>query len=72
MGPVRAAGTPSDVVDRLNGEAAVMLADADFKARIAADGAEPGGGAPREFAAFLRIDYDKWGAVVKQAGIRPE
>jgi tripartite-type tricarboxylate transporter receptor subunit TctC len=65
-------GTPADIVDKLNVEVARMLVDADVKARFANEGADAIGGSPREFAAYLKADYEKWGKVVKEAGIRPE
>jgi tripartite-type tricarboxylate transporter receptor subunit TctC len=66
------AGTPADIVERLNAEVAKVITDADVKSRFAAEGAEPAGGNPREFAAFVRADYEKWGKVVKAVGIRAE
>jgi tripartite-type tricarboxylate transporter receptor subunit TctC len=65
-------GTPADIVDKLNAEVARMLIDTDVKARFANEGADAIGGSPREFAAYLKADYEKWGRVVKAAGIRPE
>lgn len=65
-------GTPVEIVERLNGEVARMLVDADVKARFANEGAEASGGSPREFAAYMKADYEKWARVVKEAGIRPE
>jgi tripartite-type tricarboxylate transporter receptor subunit TctC len=65
-------GTPADIIDRLNAEVGRMLADAEVKARFANEGADSIGGSPREFAAYLKADYEKWGKVVKEAGIRPE
>lgn len=66
------AGTAADIVERLNGEVARIVTDSEVKARFAAEGAEPVGGSAREFAAFVKADYDKWGKVVKAIGIRPE
>lgn len=66
------AATPADVIDRLNGEVAKILGEADVKARFATDGAESVGGSPRDFAAFLKTDYEKWGRVVKETGIRAD
>jgi tripartite-type tricarboxylate transporter receptor subunit TctC len=66
------AATPPEIVDRLNAEVVKIIADADVKARFAAEGAEPIGGSAREFAAFLKADFEKWGRVVREAGIRPE
>ena len=62
----------AELVDRLNAELAKFLVDADVKARFATDGAEPVGGSPRDFAAFFKADYEKWGRVVKQAGVRAD
>jgi tripartite-type tricarboxylate transporter receptor subunit TctC len=66
------AGTSADIVGRLNTEVAKIIGDAEVRARFANDGAEPVGGSPREFAAFLKADYEKWGNVVKRTGIRSE
>jgi len=40
--------------------------------RLAADGAEPVGSTPEEFAAFIKSEIDKWARVANAAGIRPE
>jgi tripartite-type tricarboxylate transporter receptor subunit TctC len=40
--------------------------------RLAADGAEPVGSSPEEFAAFIRSEIDKWAKVARAAGIRAE
>jgi len=40
--------------------------------RFQLDGAEPVGSAPKEFAAFLRAEMQKWSKVVKDAGIKAE
>ena len=63
---------PAELSARLSGEIARMLVDADLKARFAAEGAEPAQASARDFAAFLRADHEKWGKVVKAAGILPE
>lgn len=66
------AGLPAGVVSRLDAEVGKILGDADVRRRLAADAAEPGGGSPGDLAAFHKADYEKWGKVVKQAGIRVE
>jgi tripartite-type tricarboxylate transporter receptor subunit TctC len=63
---------PAELTSKLAGEIAKMLIDADLKTRFAAEGAEPAQAGVREFAAFLKADVEKWGKVVKAAGIRPE
>jgi len=66
------AGLPPAIVTRLNAEMNKILRTPDIKQRFAADGAEPGGGTPAELAAYLKADYERWGKVVKTAGIKPE
>jgi tripartite-type tricarboxylate transporter receptor subunit TctC len=68
-GPV---GLPAEIVTKLNADIGKALASPDVKQRLAADAAEPGGGSPRDLAQYLKTDYERWGKVVKQAGIRPE
>jgi len=37
--------------------------------RLASDGAQPGGGSPEKFSAFIKADIAKWSKVVKNAGL---
>lgn len=64
------AATPAAIVARLNGESNKFLKSKEFADRLAADGAEPAGGTPEAFAAFLRAEIAKWAAVVRHAGLR--
>jgi tripartite-type tricarboxylate transporter receptor subunit TctC len=59
-------------VTRLNAEANKVLRTAEVRARLAADGADPAGGTPQELAAYHKADYEKWGKVVKAAGVKGE
>jgi tripartite-type tricarboxylate transporter receptor subunit TctC len=68
-GPV---GLPAELVAKLNADIGRALLSAEVKQRLAADGAEPGGGSPRELAAYLKTDYERWGRLVKASGIRAE
>jgi len=68
-GPV---GLPAEIILRLNADIGRALGSAEVRQRLAADAAEPAGGTPRDLAEYLRSDYERWGRVVKQAGIRPE
>lgn len=67
---VAPAGTPPDVIDKIQREAARNLLGPDLKERLTAAGAEPAGTSPSEFAAFLKSESDKWSRVVEQAGIK--
>jgi tripartite-type tricarboxylate transporter receptor subunit TctC len=66
------AGLPPAIAGKLNGEANRVLRSAEMKQRLATDGALPGWGTPQELAAYLKADYERWGAVVKAAGIKAE
>jgi tripartite-type tricarboxylate transporter receptor subunit TctC len=66
------AGISSDTINRLNGELNKALRSAEIKKRLAAEGAEPAGGTPRELATYHRADYEKWGKLIQSAGIKGE
>ncbi len=66
------AGTPPDVVTRLNTETGNAMRAPDMKERLAAEGADPMTGTSAELAALLKVEIAKWAKVVKQAGITPE
>ena len=65
-------GTPPAIVQRLNAELAKIVAMPDIRKSFIEQGADPAGGSPDDFAAFMRDEQARWGAVVKQAGIKPE
>ena len=69
LGP---AGMAPDLVAKLNRDLTATLNDDEVKASFAAQGAKGLGGTPAELAAFMKSDYDKWGKVVRDAGIRAE
>ena len=69
LGP---AGMAQELVAKLNRDLTAALNDDDVKSSFAAQGAKGLGGTPAELAAFMKTDYDKWGNVVRDAGIRPE
>jgi tripartite-type tricarboxylate transporter receptor subunit TctC len=64
------AGTPKAVVDRLNAEANKALGTDQMKQKLYEDGSTPLGGTPEQFAAFIRTEHAKWGAAVREAGIK--
>ncbi|ROZ68791.1 tripartite tricarboxylate transporter substrate binding protein [Ramlibacter sp. WS9] len=66
------ARTPKPVIDRLNAELVKILAMADVRQKLANHGVQPGGGTPESLRDFLVSDIDKWGKVVRDAGIRAE
>ena len=62
------AHTPPEIVSRLNREFVAVLAMPDVAERLNAQGAEPVGSSPQEFARFIRAEIDKYAQVVKQSG----
>ncbi len=65
-------GTPRAIVDRWHRETVRALKDPEVRDRLVADGADPVGSTPEEFAAYLRAETIKWAKVVKAIGIQPE
>jgi tripartite-type tricarboxylate transporter receptor subunit TctC len=59
------AGTPRAIVDRIQADVAKALAQPEVRERFIAQGADPGGNTPDQFAAFIRAETDKWTRVVK-------
>ncbi len=71
-GVLAPAGTSREIVAKLHGAVVRAVQNADVKARFLADGADPVGSSPEEFAAYIRAETAKWAKVVKDAGIRQE
>jgi tripartite-type tricarboxylate transporter receptor subunit TctC len=70
FGAVAPAGTPFEVIQKLNSEIRTALSAPDVRERALAAGAEPFPTSPQEFAAYIRDETKKWGEVVKAAGIK--
>jgi tripartite-type tricarboxylate transporter receptor subunit TctC len=70
FGVLAPAGTPRDIVTRLNAIIVKALASPDTRERLAGQGAEPIGNTPEEFTAQMQRDLVKWAKVVKGAGIK--
>jgi tripartite-type tricarboxylate transporter receptor subunit TctC len=66
------AGTPKDIVARLNAEAGKALRLPDVKQRLDASGFEALTSTPEEYGAFMRSEVEKWAKVIKAAGIRAD
>ena len=67
---VAPAGTPAEVVRRLNAEVERALSKPDTIARLLAEGSAPMGGTPQQMEKFLRAEMARWGAAVKEANVR--
>jgi tripartite-type tricarboxylate transporter receptor subunit TctC len=72
QGLLAPAGTPPDIINRLNAETVKILSIADIKERFAKLGVVVAPGTPQDFDAVIRRDVDKWAKVIKGAGIEPQ
>jgi tripartite-type tricarboxylate transporter receptor subunit TctC len=64
--------TPQPLVQRINRELNAVLEQPEVRSRLEKSGLQVAGGAPDAFAAVLRRDYDKYGAALRSAGVKPE
>jgi tripartite-type tricarboxylate transporter receptor subunit TctC len=65
-------GTPREIIERLNKEIVKALANPQVVSALHKTGTEPKSSTPEEFAAYIKREYDTWGKVVKEAGIKPQ
>ena len=73
LGAYAPKGTPKEAVDKLNAAFKAAMADAAVRQRIADQGLEippPEQQTPDAFAAYLRSEMDRWGAVIRESGIK--
>ena len=63
------AGTPRDIIDKLQKEIAVRLLAPETRDSLSRQGAEPVASTPDQFAAFIKAEMVKWSAVIKAAGL---
>ena len=66
------AGTPKDIVAKINSSINAALKMEDVRKRLMGAGIEIQGGTPEQFAYVIRHEIEKWGRVTKAAGILPE
>jgi tripartite-type tricarboxylate transporter receptor subunit TctC len=66
------AGTPKDIIAKLNEAINVALKDDDVRAKLTGSGMQIQGGTPQEFAKFIDDEIAKWGKIVKEANIQAE
>jgi tripartite-type tricarboxylate transporter receptor subunit TctC len=71
-GVVVPSATPRDIVNKMSADINKALQSPDLAARMAQFELEPAGTTPEQFDAFIRTEIDKWGKVVKAAGIRAD
>jgi tripartite-type tricarboxylate transporter receptor subunit TctC len=71
-GIVAPRGTSRAIVERLHKEVVATLKEPAIAERLVGAGLDPIGDTPEQFARYLAVEAEKWGRVVKTAGIKPE
>jgi tripartite-type tricarboxylate transporter receptor subunit TctC len=72
FGLVAPAGTPREVVQKLNAEVLRILAMPDVRERFQSQGVEPVGSTPEQFGEHIKLQMAKWAKVVQDAGVKAE
>ena len=65
------AGTPRAIIDKLNREVAIAIRSPDVNSKLVAGGVDPDPLTPEQLGAKIRAETERWGKVVKAAGIKP-
>ena len=71
-GMLAPAGTPPAIVNKLNRELVRIVHLPDVTEKMAADGSEPVGSSPAEFAAHIKSEVEKWRDLIQKTGIKTE
>ena len=66
------AGTPRNVITRVNGELVKIMHAPELKEKLAATGTDPLTSTPEEFAAYIKREITKWGEVIRKAGVKAD
>jgi tripartite-type tricarboxylate transporter receptor subunit TctC len=65
-------GTPQGVIAELNRATNEFIGERNVQARMIEEGADPAGGTPEQFGAFVRREFEKWRTVVRESGASVE
>ena len=71
-GVVAPAGTPKDVVARLNGDIHKALQDVELRDRLLGQGFEVRTSTPEQLGSYIQAEIAKWAPIVKESGVKPE
>ena len=72
FGPVAPAGTPRAILDWMNRETRRVFSEPNERDRLLAQGAAPALGSPEDYSAHIRAELERWGRVIRAAGIKSE
>jgi tripartite-type tricarboxylate transporter receptor subunit TctC len=70
FGLVAAAGTPKEVIAKLNAEFNKALQQETLRKKLSDEGAEAAGGTPEQFGALIKDEVPRWGKVIKESGAK--
>lgn len=70
FGLLAPAGTPKDVIAKLNAEFNKALQTPELRKRLVDEGADPAGGTPEQFAALIKEEISRWGRIVMESGAK--
>src|SRR5690606_39251776 len=70
FGLVAPADTPKSIIDKTQQAVAEALKQPEVREKLSAQGAEPVGNTPEEFARFIEAETEKWGKVVRDSGAK--
>jgi len=71
-GVLAPAGTPIDVLRRLNLAIARAMSEPDVRARLAQNGVVPATDSVEDFESYLKLEYGRWGQIIRERGIKAE
>ena len=71
-GVLAPAGTPRDIVAKLNAAISAAIKGQEVRDRLATEAAEPVGNSPEEFHAYIKQEIARWAPVIKASGARPD
>jgi tripartite-type tricarboxylate transporter receptor subunit TctC len=69
---VAPAGTPAEIVKRLNAEVAKAMSKPATLAQLLAEGSVPMSGSPQEAATYLKAEQQRWGTVVRESAVKAD
>ena len=72
IGVIAPAGVPRNLLHRISADVVRAVKSPELNERMTNLGMEPVGSSPEEYDALIRVEIDKWAAVVKKAGIKIE
>jgi tripartite-type tricarboxylate transporter receptor subunit TctC len=72
QGLVAPAGTPKEIIERLNQAVIKALSAAELKQQFALHGAEPSASTAQKFEEYIRDEITRWQKVARDAGVKPE